>query len=371
MKLLWFTENYYPSRGGMAQSCDRIVFNLRQKGIEIDVVHFTNRGKAFVTEIQQNGSYTACSIDEDISHSLNLLSNFLLAKKSIYDFILAFGGYLPIFSAPIFSKWLGIKLITMIRGNDFDSALFTPKRRDILFYALEKSELIFTVDSAKKWKIEKLFPSIRTEFIANGINLSDWKLSKSDLKNAKKWKEKNVQKQARIIGLFGHLKQKKGIDFFIEALCLSMISSKIHLLIVGDLPTETQELLAISQISYSQYDFMDKYELLSYYPVCHAVALPSFYDGMPNVLLEAGGLAIPFIAADIHGISDVLSAGEHGFLFEVGNLNACAHALFDFVNTEENILQEMGNKMKKHIEENFSDTLETQKYFSLLSELMK
>lgn len=371
MKLLWFTENYYPSRGGMAQSCDRIVFNLRQKGIFIDLIHFTNRKKPLVREIHQNGSYVACPLDEDISHSFNLLTNFLLTNSEHYNFIVAFGGYLPIFSAPVFSKWLNINLITMIRGNDFDTAIFTPKRRDILFYALENSSLIFTVDSAKKWKIEKLFPLVRTEFVANGINLTDWKLSKSDIKNAKKWKEKNVQDSKKVIGLFGHLKQKKGIDFFIEAIRLAKISDKIYLLIVGDLPKETAEKLVESQIAFSVYDFMDKYELLSYYPACQAIALPSFYDGMPNVLLEAGALELPFIAADIHGISDVLTTYEHGFLFEAGNLNACAHALIDFVEADEKTLQEMGKRMKKHIEKKFSDNIETQKYLTILNEFGK
>jgi hypothetical protein len=34
LRALWLTETYPPSRGGMAQSCDRIVRALRARGVE-------------------------------------------------------------------------------------------------------------------------------------------------------------------------------------------------------------------------------------------------------------------------------------------------------------------------------------------------
>ncbi len=353
----------------MAQSCDRIVHNLRQKGVIIDIIHFSNRRNSFLSEKQVNGTYTACSIDEDISHSLNLLNNFLLSQKENpkYDYIVAYGGYLPVFCVPIFSKWLEIPQITLIRGNDFDSAIFTPKRRDYLMESIENSEVTFTVDSTKQWKIQKLFPHKRVEFVANGINTLEWYAGKSDKKNAKAWREKNLPSGKKLIGLFGHLKAKKGIDFFIESIRISQQTKKIHLLIVGELPKETKDLLNLSEISFSHYEFMDKYELLSYYPACDAIAIPSFYDGMPNVLLEAGALGIPFIAANIDGIKDVLTDEKHGFLFSAGNIHECSHKLIDFVNADIQILNEKGKKLQKHIINHFSDTSETEKYFKILT----
>lgn len=368
MKLLWLTENYYPNRGGMAQSCDRIVYNLRQTGIIIDVIHFSNRRKPFANEKQLNGSYTACSLNEDVSHSLNLLNNYLLSlKEKQYDYLVAFGGYLPVFSAPVLAKWFNWKLITLFRGNDFDSAVFTPKRRDYLFYAIENSEIIFTVDSTKKLKIEKLFPQKRVEFIANGINTNDWYAGKSDLKNAKKLRERKIPENKKIIGLFGHLKHKKGLDFFLEAIRISGQTEKIHLLIVGELPEKSKELLNLSEISFSAYNFMDKYELLSYYPACDAVAIPSFYDGMPNVLLEAGALGVTFIASEVDGIKDLMTKPDFGFLFTPGNLHECSHSIISFVNSDKEKLKEKGKKLKKHIIKYFDDKIETEKYLKAIN----
>ena len=77
MEILWLTENYLPNRGGMAQSCDRIVRSLRAKGIKIHLVHFTNRAKAFHTEEKLGGTYTAIPVFPDIAHTLNRGLNFL------------------------------------------------------------------------------------------------------------------------------------------------------------------------------------------------------------------------------------------------------------------------------------------------------
>lgn len=370
MKILWLTENYYPNRGGMAQSCDRIIYHLKQKGLIIDIVHFTNRVKNIKLEKQINGNYIACPIEEDISHWLNILSNFLITKMTNkYQFIVAFGGYLPIFSAPVLSKWLNLRLITMIRGNDFDSALFTPKRQEILFRVLENSERITVVDSEKKWKIEKLFPNKTVDFISNGIEIDNWKLTASHILNSRKWKSLNVENTRKVIGLFGYLKRKKGIDFFLEALIKSKKVQHVHLLFIGELADGLIEFLNNEKIHYTTFGFMDKFELLSYYPACDGIAIPSFYDGMPNVLLEAALLGIPIIASDINGISDVLKPNFSKFLFEVRNLESCIVALDNWLTTSIENIDDISQKLKKHIQDNYNEQIENQKYINLFNSM--
>ena len=43
-RLLWITERYPPSRGGMAVSCARQVFGLRRRGVLLDVLTMTAGG---------------------------------------------------------------------------------------------------------------------------------------------------------------------------------------------------------------------------------------------------------------------------------------------------------------------------------------
>ena len=49
------------------------------------------------------------------------------------------------------------------------------------------------------------------------------------------------------------------------------------------------------------------------------MAIPSFYDGLPNVLVEAAALGVPMVASRAGGMADVLEDGETAFLFDPGD----------------------------------------------------
>ena len=49
-RVLLLTAHYPPGRGGMAQSCDRIVHGLRRAGLTVDVVVFSDRAETSDTD---------------------------------------------------------------------------------------------------------------------------------------------------------------------------------------------------------------------------------------------------------------------------------------------------------------------------------
>ena len=55
--------------------------------------------------------------------------------------------------------------------------------------------------------------------------------------------------------------------------------------------------------------------------------LPSFYDGLPNVLVEAAALGVPLLASRAGGMADVLEDGRTALLFEPGDEAGCSWAL--------------------------------------------
>jgi glycogen(starch) synthase len=364
-RILWLTENYPPQRGGMAQSCDRIVDGLRKNGYYIDVLHFCNRGQAFQTIQQLQGSYTSLPVDESESHTLNVAWNFVQHQSA--KALVCFGGYLPVLAAPVFSKWLSLPLITLLRGNDFDSAIFTPRKRDLLRDAILASQHVCVVSSDKVEKIEKLFPGPIISYIPNGIDVSQWQVTPSEAHFAKTWKSENVFNKI-CIGLFGQLKAKKGVDFFVKSLAGLSLKTQAHLLLVGELSEEVLELVSQSTISYSHFPFMDRYELIKYYLCCDAVAIPSHYDGMPNVLLEAGALGIPILASRTGGMQDVLT--ESKLLFEPGHAESCKTAIHYFFDADESQRAAWGLALKTQIENNFNHSLETKRYEKVFDKSM-
>lgn len=366
MDLLWITENYPPGRGGMSQSCDRIVKGVRQAGIAVHLVHLTNRRKPFYTEELINGSYTAIPVSESEGHTLNLLWNFIAGSDLNFDKLVLFGGYLPIVAGPVLAKWMNISLITLLRGNDFDAAVFTPKRYDSLFRCLHASDAIGCVTLEMIDKLGKLEATLPLFYTPNGIELGGWELMTSELNWAQKWRLEHFSDK-KCVGIIGQLKAKKGIDLLIESFKGSLsLKEKIGVLLVGDLDEAFELELRDSGIEFMLIPFQDRFELLKYYGACDAIVIPSYYDGMPNVLMEAGGLGIPVMGSMVGGMKDVLQERLPDWLFKAGSAEDLRAKLLWLADMDQNFLCEAGEELKSIITNNFNDQREINMIMELI-----
>ena len=366
-KVLWLTENYPPQRGGMAVSCDRIVRVLRENGAEIDVAHFSRRYLKWKTVQKIGGRHFNCPVREDFADAINRL--WILIEREKYTHIAAFGGLLPMIAAPVFARWLSIPLVTLIRGNDFDAGIFSLKRGDILRECLRNSAAVCAVSRDKVEKISLLFPDIKTIWTPNGIDLSDWEFSLEDKKFAEKWCSENVLENRKVLGFFGQLKRKKGGLFFLENLRRSGFAEKFHLLFVGEIETEMQEWLDANSemIHFTNLDFLDRFELLPFYAACDFCVIPSFYDGMPNVLLESAALGVPSISSNTGGMRDILENEKAAILFNSGNDHECRKGIEKAALIKENAFQNLKTNCIR-LAKKFDHKSEAENYLKIFAE---
>lgn len=344
------TENYYPDRGGMSESCDRITYFLRKSGVTLHIFHFTNRIQPFFTEkILKNGSYTSLPLGNDLEHSYNLikihLEDFLKSKK--IDAIVAFGGIHPVFLGPIFSDFFQIPLLTFFRGNDFDTSIFSHRKRESVLHCIKKSKLILVNSRTKQRYISNLNPESDVAFVPNGIDIKNWNATPGDLESSKGIR-KEFPDSNPILGLFGQLKTKKGVPFFLESV-LSIQKQAFSFLIIGELDEEIESIFISNHLSYKKLTFSKRESLVPYYLSCDAIALPSYYEGMPNVLIEASALGIPTIGSSVDGISDFFEDFEIHFLFKPGDRETCKTALLRFIQSEKTVLSKLSEKLKSKI----------------------
>lgn len=372
-KVLWLTENYPPRRGGMAQACDRIVSSLRKNNIYIDVAFFNASAQNFKVVSQSNGKLIAVPVSDSPAHNLNILYNYITdpSNKLKYTHIVAFGGTAPILALPIYKKWLKTKAITLLRGNDFDIGIFQPNKREMLFDALADSDYVCVLSNDTKNKVKSLFPELNVLHIPNGIDLDDWIQDSSDFIEAVNFRhQNNISDDNILVGLFGQLKEKKGIVFFLENLLRTGLQEKISFLMVGDVEESVQNWITEhsteeSGLKIIQLPFMDRFELLTKYPACDFIALPSHYDGMPNVLLEAGALGIPVITTRTGGIYEVLPKEQHLLTFHPGNSDQCRQALINAASLTKADREKIGISFKEHIKNNFNINKESEAYLKI------
>ncbi|MSU50187.1 MAG: glycosyltransferase [Opitutus sp.] len=364
--VLWLTENYPPHRGGMAVSCDRIVRTLRAPRLSIDVAHCTTRQTEWRVDTRAHEREITCPVNDDVEHALNRLWTIISEQAASEPFthVVAFGGLLPMLGAPVFSAWLGVPLITLIRGNDFDAGIFSLKRGDVLRSALSASDCVGAVSRDKVDKISALFPGTSVAWTPNGIDLSDWALHPSDFAPAADWRRAHVSPGRQVIGIFGQLKRKKGGAFFLEALLASGLAACFHVLLVGEIEPELSGWLEQhrDEVAFTLLPFLDRYELLPHYAACDWVAIPSFYDGMPNVLLESAALGVPALAARTGGMRDLLVDDEHAVLFAPGDAPDCARAIERAAHLDEAGRHRLGRNSRTLVTDGYDHRLEAQHY---------
>ncbi len=370
MRPLVLTENYPPDRGGMAQSCDRIVRTLRAAGVPVDVAHLGRREHRPRLERQEGGVLLSSPFDDDPSHAVNLLWNEVRRLPDAPSHVVAFGGATPVLAAPAVAAWLGVPLVTLLRGNDFDTGLFSLRRGWALRDALARSAAVATVSRDHQRKVSALFPAADVRWIPNGIDPAEWTLVPHDLERAARWRSEHVSGGKRVLGMFGHLKQKKGGAFLLDALRRAGVDGRLHLLIVGDAEPEMLAHLGSieSSVSWTHVPFVDRFELLPYYAACDAVVVPSFYDGMPNVLLEAGALGVPPVASTAGGMADLLEGGENALTFPPGDAHECRRALVEAATIPLEALRLMGRRLRATVIRDYHHEAEASRYVKLLAE---
>ena len=98
----------------------------------------------------------------------------------------------------------------------------------------------------------------------------------------------------------------------------------------------------------------------------HAIVLPSYHEGMANVLLEAASCGRPILASLVPGCKETFDEGVTGFGFQVKNSNDLIKVLEKFLNLSLEDKKQMGIKGRKKIEREFDRALVINKYFNQL-----
>lgn len=90
------------------------------------------------------------------------------------------------------------------------------------------------------------------------------------------------------------------------------------------------------------------------YESCHCVVLPSYHEGMSNVLLEGASTGRPLITTDIPGCREAVIDKVSGFLCHHADADSLYRAIKRFTDLTEDERREMGIAGRGHIEGTFS-----------------
>jgi glycosyltransferase involved in cell wall biosynthesis len=168
---------------------------------------------------------------------------------------------------------------------------------------------------------------------SNGINTSFFnpKLFSSNQNNELRNKL-NIQKEDLVFIFVGRLVADKGINELISAfLKLLKENTKIKLLLVGNFETNLDPLLpsTLNSINNNKSIISVGYQndVRPFFAISNTLVFPSYREGFPNVVMQAGAMGLSSIVSNINGCNEIIINQENGIIIPVKNQNALFEAM--------------------------------------------
>ena len=122
----------------------------------------------------------------------------------------------------------------------------------------------------------------------------------------------------------GRLVTDKGINELIAAFSkLSKVKNNIKLLLVGPLEKEKNPISkeTLFEIQHNSKIISTGYqdEVRDYFALANVLVFPSYREGFPNVVLQAGAMGLPSIVSNINGCNEIIINNYNGIIIPIKN----------------------------------------------------
>lgn len=152
----------------------------------------------------------------------------------------------------------------------------------------------------------------------------------------------------------GRVMKDKGIDEFITM--VKNIRSKypnVEFSILGECEEDYKVVLNKLQNDKLLHWHGTVSDVRPYIRDSHCTILPSYHEGMANVLLETCAAGRPIIASNINGCKEAIDNGKNGYLCKVKSSEDLTNKVELFINLSHKVKSEMGCAARKKMEYEF------------------
>lgn len=202
----------------------------------------------------------------------------------------------------------------------------------------------------------------------NGVDTEYFKDRLTSEEKTQVLEKLGFKKDDFVITFVGRIVKDKGINELLNVFNeLSVKYTNIKLLLIGDYknesdPISTKSMQIIDENTSIKYlEFQE--DVGTFMSISNLFVLPSYREGLPNVLIEAGSYGIPLVATNINGCNEIITHNENGILVNKKDEKDLSNAIEKFITDKE-----FYKKIKRNIRPSIVSRYD-QKYF--LSELLK
>lgn len=150
----------------------------------------------------------------------------------------------------------------------------------------------------------------------------------------------------------GRIMEEKGVNELFSAMkkLKKEFGDKVILDIVGFFEEEYKEIIEdLAEKGIAKFHGFQK-DTRPWYRMAHSVVLPSYHEGMSNVLLEASAMGRPVITSNIPGCREAVDEGQTGFLCQAKNEESLYEKMKEFLLLSDEDKRQMGFNARKYME---------------------
>ncbi|MBW4673957.1 MAG: glycosyltransferase [Desmonostoc geniculatum HA4340-LM1] len=380
-KICITTLEYPPDIGGVGESVYRIAQMLIYSGYEVHVAIFRSkqrlvsdgtRRRASCTTMFQDGVFLhriQSAVRNNVTEVQDFFSEIYLQLKYLHQkhsfnlfhaFFLNETGYVT----TLLAKENDIPVINSVRGNDLHKHIFHPKNHAQIAWILENSDWVTFVSRDLLKRASVITPSVKLKSSAFWNSIAPINFEQLPTPSLVK------ELPGIVIGSSGRFRDKKGIEFLLDACAELGKEIDLTLLLIGDFIEKEREYWQ-QQVQQSEIGhrlritgITSRQEALAYLPHLDIFAIPSVHDGCPNTLLEAMSASRAIIGSRVDAIAEIIEHGVDGLLVNPGNTEELTAAL-RYLATQPQLRQKLGAAAKIKVTQQLAPSVEYQNWMNV------
>lgn len=200
----------------------------------------------------------------------------------------------------------------------------------------------------------------KTELIHNSIHTKEFAKITTDKKLRK---ELGISKDEFVVTYIGRLIYAKGVQDLIK----SLKQLNMCLIIIGDgnYKKELIELASKEGVKTIFTGTQEKSDIKKYLAISNIFVNPSYSEGLPTSILEAGAAGLPIIATDVGGTREIISNDDEGLLIKPQDYESLGTKILE-LKKNASLRKKLGLNIKKKISKDFEWEKNIEKFYELL-----
>lgn len=156
-----------------------------------------------------------------------------------------------------------------------------------------------------------------------------------------------------IVGFAGTLNASKGLDVLVAAVTMLAKHRPIRVALAGDGPLRNDvEEAVVSGSPITLLGQLPAADVPRFLAAIDVLAVPSYDEGLPRVVLEAMAMQVPVVASNIGGIPEAVEQDSTGILVPVADAEALASALRRVLDDDE-LASRLGEAARRRVLDEF------------------